>query len=505
MSTGSSVNVKLRGNLKATPQLREFFSYLKYYPQYDPKKGGETRKKYYNGWHVEGEKADSKGIFDFTDLGKHFGISDEQAHRLIRMFPKGFAEEDKTRKTEPKFVQEYRQSVCHKTILKAYADPLRYGQTHIVGVDKSGAQIEEPFITGQGLKVDKVGEELYYMFKQDPATLTIEQFRQAREADLWKDSRGLIKFSALSGIRIVMGYAGFNLAEGTPLNQEWSTKGIKEKGQKKGDYLTEPEIVKIIHGFEEIDTLVLFRMGMEGGGRFSATSMVTADDFHWDTFSISMRETKTDDNPERVFTNESLAFFQMYMRDYQIKGRLFERSPSYKNNYALFEQSIKKAGFNADIWWYRRLPDSKGQFEENGKIYRVDERSHIVYAKTAFRSKGQTLHKWVPVEEGKDVGTHTSMKHTFVSIASQHGFSLGDCSQQTGTDIKTLTEFYHGTQLAAMQRLVRGEIKQEPWNKWIPRYLEPEYQKAYAKLKTFPNPSAGGKLATTLGALEVAA
>lgn len=74
------------------------------------------------------------------------------------------------------------------------------------------------------------------------------------------------------------------------------------------------------------------------------------------------------------------------------------------------------------------------------------------------------------------------MKHTFVSLAGLHGFSLDNCAEQCGTDPTTIRDFYHGTLGVGLQKVVTGVQTFVPWRDWIRDFVNPLYTKRYNEL-----------------------
>lgn len=410
----------------------------------------------------------------------YLSISKNTFLGILRDFPNGVTTRSKTLADAK--VSEYQKTECHRLLEKHYKNPVTNEWTQ------------------QGKNVDAMGQNLYMMNGQrDPALFTLEEFQQARNDPRFFDTQGKIKFAPLSQIRCIMQFAALQL-EGSPLlerhfqffeGDEWDTTGKKHIGGKKEDYLQEQELKVFVENINEIDTLVLHRLGLEGGGRISSQLLMgtTLPNGYrcqavWDLKKINMFEpkvegSKTGGRATRYFTQQTIEFFKRYVDDFASVGAWFKRFPSEDSNYQSFSASIKAAGLRAGIWRFKRARqgDQLAEGEKlgpNGQVYRLkpinDTKKGVV-----------TYHKqWLT--EGKMTTSHTVMKHTFVSLAGLHGFSLDDCAEQCGTDPTTIRDFYHGTLGEKLRNVVDGERTFEPWKEWITRFVNPLYTKRYNEL-----------------------
>lgn len=184
---------------------------------------------------------------------------------------------------------------------------------------------------------------------------------------------------------------------------------------------------------------------------------------------IQMYEPKVKKLEERYFANSTMNFIRTYIRDFNITGKLFRQGRTLD---ALYEEARRRlflAGLNAGIF---RVTGYKTQ-----KIV----------------SKGKVKTRRVPIYEGKPPSTHL-LKHTFVSLASLHGFGLNDVAEQTGTDPSILKKYYLGVGKQKLKAVILGEYDFVPWNKWIDEILVPHYRKRYAQLKPLMKTVNGLKL-----------
>ena len=147
----------------------------------------------------------------------------------------------------------------------------------------------------------------------------------------------------------------FKFAKG----DEWDTTGKKNIGGKKDDYLFQEQLKVYVEHINEIDTLVLHRLELEGGGRISSNTlmgktnvdgrgyscqMLTAPVYACTMYEPKVKKSKTGGKVTRYFSPLTIAFFQQYLKDENITGAWFKRSA---NSYAA---SLRIAGFRAGLW-----------------------------------------------------------------------------------------------------------------------------------------------------------
>ena len=424
--------------------------------------------------NVEVEIRNGMQYADYLNISKNTFLS-----LIYKDFPIGSPLSSKT--LGDARVSEYQKTLCHQYLEKHYKNPVTGDW-------------------GNGKIVDAMGQNLFMMFGQrDPALFTLEMFQQARNDPRFFDPQGKIKFAPLSQIRCIMKFAALQI-EDSPLSQrrfqflegdEWDTTGKKKIGGKKEDFLQDFELKAFVEHINEIDTLVLHRLGLEGGGRISSQLLMgkTVNETYrcqalWDLGFITMFEpkvegSKTGGKVKRFFVPETMAFFKRYVDDFNIIGAWFNRYPSEEHNYQSYSSNIKLAGLRAGIWRFKHAqkeqPLTEGEkIAPNGQVYRLK-------AVVSNKKGTQTFRKqWVT--EGKMTTTHITMKHTFVSLAGLHGFSLDNCAEQCGTDPTTIRDFYHGTLGVGLQKVVVGERIFVPWKDWIHDFVSPLYTKRYNEL-----------------------
>ena len=424
-----------------------------------------------------------------THYADYLGISKRNFLYLIYGdFPNGAPNKSKTLADAK--IAEYNKTMCHEYLKKHYANP------------KTGEWSDA------GKNVDSMGRNLYNMFgHRDPALFTLEDFQKAKNDPRFYDERGRMKAHDLSHIKCIIKFASLQIKD-SPLNRdrfqftegdEWYSAGLKNMGGKIDDYLQETELIDYVNHINEIDTLALNRLGLEGFGRVSSQLYMgkkLPDGYTcqalWALNSISMYEPKLSERAgggktKRCFAPETMAFFKRYVTDHDIKGAWFSRYPSEQHNYESFARSLRLAGLRAGIWRYKTA--KKGEPLADGEKLAPDGR---IYRLTPFNNtkKGTVEYQKEWVTEGKMTTTHTVMKHTGVSLAGLHGWSLENCSQQSGTDTSTLKQFYSGTLGVDLEKAVMGERTYEPWRQWIVRVIEPLYTARYNQLMEQPHGKA---------------
>ncbi len=422
---------------------------------------------------IEVEIRNGSQYADYLNIAKNTLLT------IVRDFPNGVP----TGKTlAGSKVSEYEKTLCHQYLAKHYQNAVT-GQWSL-----------------QGKGVDAMGRNLYMMFGQkDPALFTLEMFQQARNDPRFFDAQGKIKFAPLSDLRCIMKFTALQI-EDSPLSQrhfqflegdEWDTTGKKNIGGKKEDYLQEYELKAYVEKINEADTLILHRLGLEGGGRISSQLLMgktLPNGYRCQPLSdlncISMFEpkvegSKTGGKVKRYFTPETMAFFKRWTDENNIVGAWFNRFPTDDANYVSYSSSLKLAGYRAGIWRFKRA--KQGEPLTQGEKVAPDGR---VYTLKAFinTKKGTQDYRKHWLTEGKITTSHTVMKHTFVSLAGLHGLSLEDCSEQCGTDPTTIRDFYHGTLGEKLRSVILGEKSFEPWKDWVHRFVEPLYTNRYNQL-----------------------
>ncbi len=379
-------------------------------------------------------------------------------------------------------VAEYQKTLCHQYLAKHY-------QNIKTGVWTKG-----------GEAVDAMGKYLYMKYgRRDPAQFSLEDFQLAKKDPRFYNEQGKLKFSPLSQLRCIITFAALQIAD-SQLSQrhfqflegdEWDTTGLKIIGDKKDAYLQEKELEVYVNNINEIDTLALHRLSLEGGGRISSQLLMGTKlpngylcQPFWDLNAISMFEpkvelSKTGGKVKRYFTPETMAFFKQYVEDKKIVGAWFKRYDSLEQNQESYSTSLRLAGLRAGLWKYKIA--HKGQQLAEGEKLAPDNRVYRLKA-TVDNQKGTTRFSKQWITEGKMTTSHTVGKHTFVSLAGLHGFSLDDCAEQCGTDPTTIKDFYHGTLGDKLRAVILGKQEFVTWIDWVHDFIEPLYTNRYNEL-----------------------
>lgn len=207
----------------------------------------------------------------------------------------------------------------------------------------------------------------------------------------------------------------------------------REKGQKRQNYLEDEDVVKmILLGILEVDTLLIFYIGITAGARISSLIATLPEKVNYEIKAISMFEKKMVGKGKawvlRFFQPETLSLLKRFIIDFGIKPneRIFRWTE------ATYNSRLVKAGEKAGT--------------------RIKVTSHV-------------------------------LKHTFVSQASKRGVSLDTVSEQTGTDPTTLMEYYMATNVPKIRKELLGEIYDvEPFGVWVKK-IHPIFEKRYTELK----------------------
>jgi hypothetical protein len=202
----------------------------------------------------------------------------------------------------------------------------------------------------------------------------------------------------------------------------------RPKGAKRAWYLEDNEVLAVVKGIQEPDTLLLFYLGITSGGRVSSLIKVRPEQILYEQKVINMYEPKRKEYVPRFFQPETLNLLRQYIIDFGFKG--------------------------------------------NEKIFRWSEATYNDRLKKAGERVGLT----------KKVTTHI-MKHTFVSQASKRGVSLDTVSEQTGTEPQTLKDYYMAINIKKMRAELLGEkYEVEPFGAWV-KSLHPYFEKRYRELR----------------------
>jgi hypothetical protein len=200
-------------------------------------------------------------------------------------------------------------------------------------------------------------------------------------------------------------------------------------GKKLEWFLEETDLIKLIHAIPRPDTLLYLYTGITTGARHSGIVTLSPERIRAARGEMLIYEPKRKEYVPKVLPQCVIDLLNQYIIDFQFKGdqRIFPYG------YSAYNDALKEAGSKA------ALTD--------------DTTTHI-------------------------------LKHTFVSQASFHGVSLDIISKQTGTEEKTLKQFYRAEDVRRARHELRGEeygIISFP--EWIEKTLHPHFVARYKEIK----------------------
>jgi len=272
--------------------------------------------------------------------------------------------------------------------------------------------------------------------KKDPVSWDIEDFRKLWKAEKFKDSMtGKIAF--LNAVIFRKWMRAIGKTELCDL-EEFETKDLKRpKGMKKQWYLEDNEIKRLIEAIDRPTLLVSFIVGLLSGGRVS--SIVKSDkakgirpmDIDEQNCGILMFEPKTKEYVLRLFHAKAIELVKRYVMTYGIKP-----NESLFPDDSTMRLYLKRASLKAGV---SKIADMQGAW-------------HIT-------------------------------KHTFVTQGVYHGLSIEVVSEQSGTDPKTLLDFYAGMKEKKLRAELLGEkVEIEPFHLWSLRVIIEPAIKRYERL-----------------------
>lgn len=378
-----------------TAQQKKIFAIIK--PNIDPKTGKQFRtKKGHLKW---------KGI---TKAARELGVTSPTIYTYLEKREK--AHERELRKyVKPKYIEEFEESDAVKTFREA----------------RNGTVSDKTFnkYMTRGILAWRI------LNKKDPIDWDEDDYRK-----LWRHhafrmkETGKISAENASALRQWMEHCKrLDLMKA----REFKIKGLKgEKGKYKTHWIKSRQgLEDVINFIEYPDTLMMFNIGIQCGGRFSSMRLIKPVDVEYVTNTIYMRETKVGKPVERMFITSTLETLRTYIKDFNFKGNqlIFPRRIN------LINADLKQAGLKAGI---------------------------------PFK-----------------LTTHKAIKHTYVSIASNRGISLDIVSDMTGTDPSTLKDFYAGIGKKRMRHEILGEeYVEEPFTKLMEK-LQIVVRKRYEEIK----------------------
>lgn len=274
--------------------------------------------------------------------------------------------------------------------------------------------------------------------KKDPVSWDIEDFRALWRADKFRDvTTGQIRFLDACCLRKWM--RAMEKADLCNL-EEFETKGLKRpKGARKQWFLEDNEILSLIEAIDRKDLLVSFVVSLLSGGRASSVMKSRVSRAHGirpmdiddQNHGILMFEPKRKEYVLRLFHPRAIELLKSYIQDCKSKPN----EPLFLD-YNTMRRLLKEAALKGKV---SKIVDMRGSW-------------HIT-------------------------------KHTFVSQGAYHGLSLEVLSEQTGTDPKTLMDYYAGIKEKKMRLELLGEkVDIEPFHEWALRVIIQPSIKQYERL-----------------------
>jgi len=272
--------------------------------------------------------------------------------------------------------------------------------------------------------------------KKDPISWNIEDFLKIWKAERFRDpNTEKMRFQYAIIFRKWMRALG----KGEFCNmEEFKTKGLKRpRGVKKQWFLEDEEITRLIEAIDREDLLVAFVLSLLSGGRASSimkscvSKGIRPMDIDERNCGILMFEPKRQEYVLRLFHPKLIGLVKRYISDGGVKPNEF-LFPAY--------------------WVMRALLKSAGV---KGKVSKIADM----------------------------MGSWHITKHTFVSQGAYHGLSIEVLSEQTGTDAKTLMDYYAGMKEKKMRAELLGEkLDIEPFHAWALRVIIEPASRRYEKL-----------------------
>jgi integrase len=273
--------------------------------------------------------------------------------------------------------------------------------------------------------------------KKDPIAWDTEDFNKIWNDEGFRDpNTGKMRFEYAVIFRKWMRVLG----RGEFCNmQEFTTKGLKRpKGGKKQWFLEDDEITRLIEAIDREDLLVAFVLSLLSGGRASSvmesrvSKGIRPMDIDERNYGILMFEPKRQEYVLRLFHAKLISLVKKYISDCAVKP-----NESLFPSYDVMRKLLKSAGLKGNV---SKIADMMGSW-------------HIT-------------------------------KHTFVSQGAYHGLSIEVISEQTGTDAKTLMDYYAGMKEKKMRAELLGEkLDIEPFHAWALRVIIEPAIRRYEELQ----------------------
>lgn len=344
---------------------------------------------------------------------KTLGISRPTIDKIILIYPDGLPK--KPKKMKPKYFDEFEKTKIWKKIKDFYWDHRLKGLTKRGDAVKTVAR--EMFRITKGKGFEYFDEDDLAIFWGTPDT--------PPHPDFVDPQTGKLAFAKASSIRMCMKLMKRGHLVDDP---RFSTKGLKrEAGRKKGWYLEMDHIIKVIGVIKEVDTLILFLLGILFGGRFNALQRIKVKDIDKEAEIIDVYESKVRRTVEKYLpSSKVLELLTTYIDDFNIKDKLFRWSLH------IYNYRLKVASKDAELPFLMS--------------------SHI-------------------------------LKHTAITQMSLHGVDVDVIEDYVGTEARTIRAFYRGGGDKKIKAQIRGEaFEYESWANFINR-LMPYFFERYNYIK----------------------
>ncbi len=337
-----------------------------------------------------------------AEAHRRLGISRPTIDKILDLYPDGMPK--KPKKMTPKYFEDFK--------LTDIADLIKrfYWNAGINGLSKRGTQVWR--VAREASHVLK-GKDLVYADEDDYAVFWGTPDNPPHP-NFVNPQTNKLEFHKATALRMCMKLSKKGHIADDP---RFSTKSLKrEAGRKKKWYLSTEHIILVIAVIKEVDTLLLFLLGILFGGRFSALSRIKVQDIDFEAEVIDLYEPKVRRTVEKYLpTKTVLELLSLYISDFNIKNKLF------KWGIAEYNKRLLRASINAD------LPFT--------------------------------------------MSTHI-LKHTAITQMSLHGVDIDVISDYVGTEAGTIVQFYRGGGEKKIMAQIRGkEYEYEKWSVYVERLM----------------------------------